>query len=121
MAAHDPDLPFFEWAVGLLAAAFATALGHVHVRISREEDARIKGTSDGADAVTGAEAKLWQAFDEHRREFQQFRGIMMETAVRRADLRADLHDMEARQTQALREMESRILAILRLPQGERTP
>lgn len=121
MAAHDPDLPFFEWAVGLFVAAFAAALGHVHVRINREEDQRVKGTTEGIDAMTGTEAKLWRALDEHRREFQQFRGIMMETTVRRADLRADLHDMEARQTQALREMESRILAILRLPQGERAP
>ncbi len=121
MAGHDPDLPFFEWALGLLGSFIIAGFSYLHIRIGQEGDARRQNARDGTEAVSGAESKLWEAFEKHRREFQDFRAMMVETAVKRADLRADLHDMEGRLALAQREMEARLVMMLRLPQQDRAP
>ena len=121
MAGHDPDLPFFEWAFGLLASFFVAGYGHLFTRIGQETDARRQGNRDGNEAMTEADTKVWNALEAHRQEFQNFRAIMVETAVKRNDLRADLRDMEDRLRQAQREMENRLVMMLKLPQQDRAP
>lgn len=74
------------WA-GVVAAAVAGLLGHLHLRINRLED-RVSGDRTALQAeVGGGDDKLWRELAEMRRDEAAFRERLLREMASRQDVR----------------------------------
>ena len=90
MDTPTPDIGFLEWLIGGACSAFALVVGHLHMRISSQEERMFSEMSKRDETSEKQSDKVWTELQRQQMQSEQFRDRVLGTMVTRDDMRADL-------------------------------
>ncbi len=77
------DTVWVKWVLSLFAIMYAAAIGHLHIRINREDEKLGKLGSEGKDRRD----RIWATVTQNSREFNDFKNIVYKDYPTKEDLK----------------------------------
>ena len=79
------DSNLFQWAVGVAYTAVIAMIGHLHMRINRQEDRHDREAERAAGVIRDGDKSLWDALNAQRAEMQRFHEFVTANMMTKQD------------------------------------